>query len=144
MIDIYKLLHKMSLLNKWLRQKEGEARNEFGFELRLCFYAADNEHCIDAICRLVSEVLNVPMNKMLSIERWVHIAEARHIAVYLCQKYIQGIKHQEIASYLNRDRTTIISSLERVRDLVASGDQKLIEKISSCETELQNRINNSV
>jgi len=134
------MLPHFGKVQKWIKAKEQEAREEFGVELTLRFTDANFQLGIDAVSKLVSDVLSVPINKILSTSREEEEKEARQIIMYLCKMHISELKPGELAAYFNKDRTTILHSYARIEDLLKAADASMIEKMKNCQNELLKRI----
>jgi hypothetical protein len=68
---------------------------------------------IERVIRAVCQHFNLPRVELLSPYRGKKVATPRHVAAYICQKYV-GKSLSEIARWLGRDHSTIISSIARV------------------------------
>lgn len=140
-MNLYKVLPDIGKIKKWIKEKEEEAKNEFGFTLNIDFRETNNQLLIDAVCKLVSDVLTVPVNKILSASRETAEKEARHIVMFLCKKHIEKIHPKELAAYFDKERTTVLHAFDRIEDLLSVSDASITEKLKSCEDELLKRIN---
>lgn len=72
---------------------------------------------IDIIMDEVSKHYNVSINDILSTKRNKDIAVPRQIIMYLCDKLTEDTK-SNIGSKLNRDHSTVISGINKVREMI--------------------------
>lgn len=140
-INIFPLLPQIGKLNKWLYEAEKELQKEFGMPLKLTVECLNNTYSIDAVVKLVSDILSVPVNKLLGTERFTQEKEARQVAMYLCRKYMPHITFEEIGDFFNKDHSTVMTSAKRVEELLALEDKSITTKVTACETQLLNLIN---
>jgi chromosomal replication initiation ATPase DnaA len=140
-MDIYKLIPKVGALRKWVAQKEKEARQTFNLDLNLRFVDATHSIAIDAVCKLVSDVLTIPVPLILGGQRDVEIREARHITMYLCKKHIPDVTENQIADYLKKDRSSVHHAVDKINSFLKVNDCEITSKVADCETELLKRIN---
>lgn len=139
--NIYKLLPQTGKVAKWIEAKEKEAEKLFGAKMKLWFADLSRELAIDAVCKLVSDVLSVPVPFMFAETRETGPKEARHVTVYLCMKYIPEIQDSHIGAYLKKDRSTISWANIRIKEMLETKDAAITSKVNDCETELLKRIN---
>ena len=64
---------------------------------------------VNVIMYTVSEITGVPLEKILSRNRKIKVKTARHIICYLLMKQL-GMKPEEVANHLDRERTTMYNS----------------------------------
>lgn len=77
----------------------------------------DAHRCIDA----AAKQKGLTVADILGSSRRAQIAEARHVAAALLVRWA-GYSQTEAGALLNRDRTTVISSLDTVADPQRGGD----------------------
>ncbi|MBV6493255.1 MAG: Chromosomal replication initiator protein DnaA [Turneriella sp.] len=78
-----------------------------------------NHVTIDDILRVVSRTLHVDEALILGVNRTEQVALARHVAMYLAKKLIQGATLSFIASaFGKRDHTTVMHAEQKVRELI--------------------------
>lgn len=140
-MNIYSVLPQMGALSKWIAQKEKEAEKLFGRELKLWFADANNALAIDAIAKLVSDILTIPVIDLLRDSRELEVVEARQIIMYLCSVYISEIKPSDIGQTFKKDRTTVIYAVGKIKDRLYVKDASITDKVGNCEAELLKRIN---
>ncbi len=138
---IYRLMPHFGRMQQFLNGMEKEALIKFGVPLKFEFQDVSYSIAIDAIAKLVSDVLSVPMNHILSDSRSTPHKEARHIIYYLSKKHLPGLKPAIVSDFFSKDRTTAYHSYERVEQLLDVNDPQMVEKLLLCEEELINRIN---
>lgn len=139
-VNIFHLLPQICALRQRVLSFEKALQKEFGFVLKLNVAGADAAIGIDAIVKIVSNTLSIPMNKIMSNERSTNTKEARQLAMFLCKKYISKVTDREIAAYFSKDRSNIIHSLNRINALIDSNDENIVSFLRACETVLQNQI----
>ena len=66
------------------------------------------------IINAVSEKYGIEVDALLSKKKTKEISYARHIAVYLIRKLID-LSLPDIGKIFNRDHTTIMNSIERIK-----------------------------
>ena len=77
-----------------------------------------NELSISTIKKVVCSYYGLTSQQIISANRTKNIANARHIAIYLCRKLLDS-SYKEIGDeFGNRDHTTIMSSCEKVEKLI--------------------------
>ena len=94
-----------------------------------------NELTIKNIRKAVCDYYSLTKDQIVSANRTKNIANARHIAMYLCRKLLDA-PYKEIGDeFGKRDHTTVMSSCEKVEKLLDS-DPLYLKVIN----ELENRI----
>jgi len=88
----------------------------------------------DVVCSVCS-FLNVSYEEITSPQRKMHIKEARHIAIYLIREMVAGITLQQIGKQFNRDHSTILSSIEVVKNGMTF-DRKYKRKVETIKSNL--------
>ena len=63
------------------------------------------------ICKIVSEVIDVPAEKILDRNRTMHFVQARQIVYKILRKHYK-ISYPSIGKLVKRDHSTIIHSIE--------------------------------
>ena len=77
-----------------------------------------NELSISTIKKVVCSYYGLTSQQIISANRTKNIANARHIAIYLCRKLLDS-SYKEIGDeFGNRDHTTVMSSCEKVEKLI--------------------------
>ena len=77
-----------------------------------------NELTITTIRKVVCDYYNLTKQQIISANRTKNIANARHIAMYLCRKLLDA-PYKEIGDeFGKRDHTTVMSSCEKVEKLI--------------------------
>ena len=95
-----------------------------------------NEITIAGIRRAVCDYYNLTTKQINSATRTKNIANARHIAIYLCRKLLDA-PYKEIGDeFGGRDHTTIMASFEKVENLIKT-DPLYLKAIN----EIESRIN---
>lgn len=140
-ISVIKFLPRLPELQAWIIEKEAELQNTFGMPLKLFVAESDFTFSIDAIVKLVSDSLGVPVVNIVSQSREEVGREARQIAMYLCKKYIPKVTPKDIGEYFGKERTTVIHSYEKVEDLLVSNDAKILAKLTLCEKNILTILN---
>lgn len=135
-IDMLQLLPHLGTLHERVRDFEQKLRKEFQMPIEVSLTCISNDYSIDAIAKIVSDVLAVPMNHMLSSSRKTVLQEARMVAMYLCNKLIPEIQDSEITAYFGKERTSAVHARERINDLLATNDETMKAKLSACETRI--------
>ena len=139
--SIYRLIPQMGNMQLFLKKMEKEALLKFGVQMKFEFQDINYSIAIDAIAKLVSDTLSVPINHVLSDSRSIPYKEARYVIFYLCKKYLPGLKPATISDFFSKDRTTAYHSYERVEQLIEVADSQMVDKLNACENELMTRIN---
>lgn len=95
-----------------------------------------NELTIQTVRRTVCDYYNLTKQQITSAARTKNIANARHIAMYLCRKLIDA-PYQEIGSeFGKRDHTTVMSACERVEKMIKI-DPLFLKAINEIEAKLK-------
>lgn len=77
-----------------------------------------NELTISTIRKVVCDYYNLTKQQIISANRTKNIANARHIAMFLCRKLLDA-PYKEIGDeFGKRDHTTVMSSCEKVEKLI--------------------------
>ena len=71
----------------------------------------------DVIIEEVSKHYNISINDILSNKRNKEIATPRQIIMYLCDKLTEDTK-SNIGKKMNRDHATVISNINKVKELI--------------------------
>jgi chromosomal replication initiation ATPase DnaA len=77
------------------------------------------------IINLINEFFRVSWEQILSDSRKQEIAEARHVYCYMMMTF-SNFKEYEIGKQINRDRTSVLHGLEKVRGYIKHHDPKLV------------------
>ena len=94
-----------------------------------------NELSIPAIRKVVCDYYNLTKQQIISSTRTKNIANARHIAIYLCRKLLDA-PYKEIGDeFGKRDHTTVMASYEKVEKLIKS-DQLYMKAVNEIEQRL--------
>jgi len=75
---------------------------------------SDDKITLEQIKRVVGDYYNLTMNQLNSKSRTKNIANARHIAMYLCRKLLDAPYKDIGISFGNRDHSTVINACEKV------------------------------
>ena len=100
-----------------------------------------NELTIDKIRKTVCNYYNFSKTQICSKVRTKNIANARHIAIYLCRKLLDAPYETIGGEFGNRDHATIMNSCERVESLIKA-DPIYLKAIQEIESKLNTSINN--
>jgi len=114
---------------------------EYGLPMTVSVDMPGNDFLIDSITKVISDTLYVPMNEILGTRRRTPEKEARHVAMYICLKYIPRITLEEIAQYFGKDHTSVMYARERITELLDLADASIKCKIELCETALKINLN---
>ena len=82
----------------------------------LAFQYRDAQSSHDDIIRLVAREYHLRYSDLVGPDRYKTIAFARHVAMYLCKMRLK-MSFPEIGKVFGRDHTTIISAVNKIRDL---------------------------
>ena len=101
----------------------------------------DTEHktSIQTIIKEVSKYFSIPINDIVSAKRNKFISHARHLAMYLSRELTSSSLPRIGKSFGNRDHSTVIYAVSRVRDLINT-DKNVYMQIQ----EITNKINTSL
>ena len=100
-----------------------------------------SELSISKVRKVVCDYYNLSKQQICSKVRTKHIANARHIAIYLCRKLLDEPYDAIGNEFGKRDHATIMNSCERVESLIKS-DPVYLKAIQEIEAKLQTSINN--
>lgn len=64
------------------------------------------------------------------------VAEARHVAMYLCRKLVLKVSYPEMAQAFERDHTTVLEACSRIRERLL-GDAVLAASVAEIELALK-------
>ena len=120
-------------MHEILKEAESKIFQETGIQIDLKITQADLTMSGPAIASTVADALHVPLSQMCSETRFAPAKEARQIAMYLCHKYLKGHSPRSIAETFDRDRTTLIHTLEVVQNMIDTNDQPFITKLQTAE-----------
>ena len=96
-----------------------------------------NELTITNIRKVVCDYYNLTKQQIISANRTKNIANARHIAIYLCRKLLDA-PYKEIGDeFGKRDHTTIMASCEKVEKLIKT-EPLYLKAINEIEERIQN------
>lgn len=90
---------------------------------------------VNSIVGIVAEYFTIPLTSIFSKNKEAKVAYPRHIAIYLCKKYL-SLSYVEIGKAFKRDHSTIMSSCKRIeKDIkddpsLASTIDLLVKKIN--------------
>ncbi|MFV0381063.1 MAG: chromosomal replication initiator protein DnaA [Breznakia sp.] len=93
---------------------------------------ASDELTIKKIKKEVCNYYNITIKQIESKSRTADIANARHIAIYLCRELLYDMTYQRIGKeFGNRDHSTIMTSYEKISKLLKQKDdyKKVIKDI---------------
>lgn len=95
-----------------------------------------NELSISSIRRVVCDYYNLTKQQIISKTRTKNIANARHIAMYLCRKLLDA-PYKDIGNeFGKRDHSTVMSSCERIEKLIKT-DPLYLKAINDIENRLK-------
>ena len=95
-----------------------------------------NELSISSIRRAVCDYYNLTKQQIISKTRTKNIANARHIAIYLCRKLLDA-PYKDIGNeFGKRDHSTIMSSCERIEKLIKT-DPLYLKVINDIESRIK-------
>ena len=95
-----------------------------------------NELTISSVRRAVCDYYNLTKQQITSAARTKNIANARHIAMYLCRKLLD-VPFAEIgAEFGKRDHSTVMSACERVEKLIKT-DPLYLRAVNDIEAKLK-------
>lgn len=98
------------------------------------------EDDFDAIIKVVSDTLNVPVSRIKSGSRKQEIVDARHIIAGLTQKYFPAYYTSRQGRKLGgRDHSTILNSRKRYNDLIFS-NEAFQRKAAACQRRLHAKV----
>jgi len=94
------------------------------------------ELTISNVRKAVCDYYNLTKQQITSASRTKNIANARHIAMYLCRKLVDA-PYQEIGKeFGNRDHSTVMSACERVEKLIKT-DSLYLKAINDIEEKVR-------
>lgn len=120
-------------MHQILKEAEVKIFKETGIEIDLKITQADLSMSAPAIASTVSDALKVPLSQMCSETRFAPAKEARQIAMYLCHKYLKSHSPRAIAEAFERDRTTLLHTLDVVQNMIDTDDKPFITKLQTAE-----------
>ena len=95
-----------------------------------------NELTVASIRKAVCDYYNLTKQQIISANRTKNIANARHIAMYLCRKLLDA-PYKEIGDeFGKRDHTTVMASCEKVEKLIKT-EPLYLKVINEIETKIQ-------
>ena len=98
--------------------------------------SSNNELNMALIRRTVCDYYNLTKQQIISKTRTKNIANARHIAMYLCRKLLDA-PYKDIGNeFGKRDHTTVMSACERIEKLIKT-DPLFLKAINDIETRLK-------
>ena len=95
-----------------------------------------NDLSVSNIRKVVCDYYNLTKQQIISSNRTKNIANARHIAIYLCRKLLD-VPFKEIGNeFGGRDHTTIMASCEKVEKLIQT-EPLYLKAINEIEERIQ-------
>ncbi|MBQ0036314.1 MAG: chromosomal replication initiator protein DnaA [Firmicutes bacterium] len=95
-----------------------------------------NELTIPSVRKVVCDYYNLTKQQITSATRTKNIANARHIAMYLCRKLLDAPYDSIGQEFGKRDHTTVMASCEKVEKLIKT-DPLYLKAINEIETKLK-------
>ena len=95
-----------------------------------------NELSISSIRRVVCDYYNLTKQQIISKTRTKNIANARHIAMYLCRKLLDAPFKDIGNEFGKRDHSTVMSSCERIEKLIKT-EPLYLKAINDIENRLK-------
>lgn len=93
---------------------------------------------MDEVMKMISEVVNMPVEDILSNGRnGVRRNVARQLFCFICSEYCKA-NHQDIADYINRERSNVSRSIDKVVQLVESNDIFMLPAIEMIVKKMTN------
>ena len=86
------------------------------------------------LLNVISFVSGQPENEILGTSRSRGLVLCRHVYYHIAREKM-GLKLTQIGSFFNRDHTTIIHGLNKVKDMVSIGDEitcHFLEQVNLC------------
>ena len=95
-----------------------------------------NQLSISTVRKAVCEYYNLSKQQITSANRTKNIANARHIAMYLCRKLLDAPFKEIGDEFGKRDHSTVMSSCEKVEELIKT-DPIYLKVINEIEARIQ-------
>lgn len=105
-----------------------------------------NDPRVQAVLRAVSDITSVPVAELYDANRYAGPAEARQIAMALLRELVWGMSYPRLGKIFDRDHTTALSALQKVRIKLGRGERAFAERYARCHeraTALIEQINSS-
>ena len=86
------------------------------------------------LLNVISFVSGQPENEIIGSSRSRSLVLCRHVYYHIAREKM-GLKLAQIGSFFNRDHTTIIHGLNKVKDMVSIGDEitcHFLEQVNLC------------
>lgn len=128
-------------VRKVIERCEKEVRNLTG-NPSVAISFVDDYYTLDfeRISKVVCSVTKLPLDQIVSQSRKKELTQSRQLIAYYAKKFTK-LNYREIGEHLgDRDHTTIMSSIERVNDLIDSNDEDICDMVNKINRRLRQLI----
>jgi len=116
--DLLKIPPSLELAKKVFKKYEGIKKGNLSFkqkDLKITNLNEDIEEKIHIIKKSVANYFNIQVQALESPLRKKEVAQARHVAMFLCREKL-NLSYKQIANYFKRkDHTTVMHAIEKVQ-----------------------------
>ncbi|TAN15159.1 MAG: hypothetical protein EPN37_10305 [Chitinophagaceae bacterium] len=95
------------------------------------------ELIIDDIIKITSEVLKVPIFKIMQPNRKHEVIMARYVCFHLIKNYIGKQKLKVLAKIFNKDHTTILHAYREIDDMIATNFDDFISRYDKVNSKIK-------
>jgi chromosomal replication initiation ATPase DnaA len=125
-------------VRKVIEQCEQQVRELTGNpSVAISFIDAEKTISFDQIAKEVCEVMNVRMERLAGPSRKTEYVQARQLISYYARKFTKMCLREIGEKFGDRDHTTIISNINRLNDLIDSGDVEMCNLVNKINRRLR-------
>lgn len=106
--------------------------------LKVSYEKADDNKEVVQICNNVCNALSISMDTLTSSSRKIELVAARNYIAYELKRRFD-YSHVEIGRIINRDRTSVLHSINTIKDDIAQNNKKVMIVINKIEDYAKNK-----
>lgn len=128
-----------------LLETEKKLEELLRFPVRLSMVVSNTDAVYNYVTvkEMVCYQFGVPVEKLGSKAKPTNLSTARHIYCYLCRHYLK-MTYESIGDTINRDYTTVLHSVQMVKDYMACNDSYLLKNITPLITQIENALHEKI
>jgi len=109
-------------IQDWIQAFESHIGQRFNKKIFIIALEGNNILDTESICKIVSNVSGIQIAELKNNARKQEIVAARHVAMFMIQKYVKSSLKEIGKHFGNRNHTTVVHACKSVQDKLKIND----------------------
>lgn len=134
---------KKQSIREIMEQTQKAVSDIYGTPVTIMYKIKSNNINPNMLLQIVLAHFKITYSQFVSSKRTTDLVVPRYLYCYLAQGYC-GIKQQSIADIICRDRTTVVTGIQKVADMIVTDDKMYTEPLQQIEEAIMNMVKENV